>query len=187
MCAARIYVAGFGVNDNVNKPSGRLINLFGALALGVADRVRWASLDETALGGETAAALVVVGHRPGLSVDQLGRILRLSHPGTVRLVDRLVSAGFALRSPAPHDRRTLSLNLTEAGQIRRTALLKRRHEALGAVLQAVAPEDWTVLERISDRMLRTLPTDAATALTVCRFCDEGQCTDCPMDVFGALS
>ncbi len=164
-----------------------MINLFGALALGVADRVRWASLDETALGGETAAALVVVGHRSGLSVHQLGRVLRLSHPGTVRLVDRLVSAGLALRGPAPHDRRTLALNLTEAGQIRRTALLKRRREALEAVLQVVAPEDWTVLERMSDRMLRTLPTDAATALTVCRFCDEGQCTDCPMDVFGALS
>ena len=186
MYAARIYRACFGVNDSVNEPSDRMINLFGALALGVADRVRWASLNETAFGGETAAALVVVGHTPGLSIDQLGRVLRLSHPGTVRLVDRLVSAGFAVRSPTSRDRRTVALNLTEAGQMRRSALLKRRREALQAVLASVTPQDLVVLERISDNMLRTLPTDAATALTVCRFCDEGRCTDCPMDAFGAL-
>ena len=57
----------------MNEPSERLINLFGALALGVTDRVRWAALAETALGGETAAALVVIGHSPGLSIDRLSR------------------------------------------------------------------------------------------------------------------
>lgn len=107
----------------MSDPSDRLINLLGALATGVADRVRGAALDGTTFGGETAAALVVVGHTPGLSINQLGRVLRLSHPGTVRLVDRLANAGHVARSLAPHDRRTVALNLTEEGQACRAALL----------------------------------------------------------------
>lgn len=170
----------------MSDPSDRLINLLGALATGVADRVRGAALDGTTFGGETAAALVVVGHTPGLSINQLGRVLRLSHPGTVRLVDRLANAGHVARSLAPHDRRTVALNLTEEGQACRAALLERRRGALKAVLQAVAPEDRAVLERAAAAMLRVLPTDAGTALTVCRFCDGRWCPDCPMDAFGAL-
>ncbi len=169
----------------MSEPSDRLINLFGALALGVADRMRWAALDGTALGGETAAALVVIGHTPGLLIDQLRRVLRLSHPGTVRLVDRLTTAGLARRSAASHDRRAVALNLTAAGRAHRTALLERRHESLAAVLKAIAPEDRAVLERLADTMLQTLPDNASSALTVCRFCNEHQCSDCPMDAFGA--
>ncbi len=171
----------------MSEPSDRLINLFGALALGITDRVRSAALDGMALGGETAAALVVIGHAPDLSIDQLGGVLRLSHPGTVRLVDRLASADLAVRSVAPHDRRVVALNLTEAGQMHRNALLERRSEALAAVLKVVAPEDRAVLERVADAMLRTLPHDASSALTVCRFCNERWCADCPMDTFGVLS
>jgi DNA-binding MarR family transcriptional regulator len=168
-------------------PSDRLINLFGALALGAADRVRWAALEEMELGGETAAALVAVGHAPGMSIDQLGRVLRLSHPGAVRLVDRLVNANLAIRSLASNDRRAVALTLTEAGKACRTALLKRRRTALKIVLKAVAPEDRAALERAAEAMLRTLPEDAASALTVCRFCDERRCPACPMDEFGEIA
>lgn len=170
----------------MSDPPDRLINLFGALALGVADRVRWAALKETKLGGETAAALVVIGHAPGLSIDQLRQVLRLSHPGTVRLVERLTSAGLVVRSKAPHDRRTAAVCLTEAGQRQQDTLLQRRHAALTTILRAIEPEDRIVVERALETMLETLPDDAASALTVCRFCDVEQCSDCPMDTFGAL-
>ena len=167
-------------------PSDRLINLFGALAIGVADRVRWEALDETSLGGEGSAALVVIGHAPGMSIDQLRRVLGLSHPGAVRLVDRLVSAGLALREVSPDDRRAVSLGLTREGRNRRSAVLKRRSKALKAMLDVVGAEDLAALERIADAVLQSLPDDAASALTVCRYCNERQCPDCPMDVFGAL-
>lgn len=155
----------------MNHSPDRLVNVLGALALGLADRVRWAVLDEMGLGGETAAALVVIGHTPGLSIDQLGHVLRLSHPGTVRLVDRLARADLAARSTASHDRRAVALNLTPTGQAQRGALLKRRHAALAAALKEVSPEDQAVSERVADAMLRALPDDASSALTVCRFCD----------------
>ena len=158
----------------------RLINLLGAFAVGVADQVHSVAADETALGGEAAAALVVIGHTPNLSVNRLSQILRLSQPGTVRLVDRLVATGFAVRSATPHDRRAVAVNLTDEGRARRAMLLSRRREALKAILEAVAAKDLAVLERVTEAMLRSLPIDATSALSICRFCDELRCPNCPM-------
>lgn len=171
----------------MSDPSERLINLFGALALGVADRVRWAALGEVALGGETTAALVVIGHAPGLSIDQLRRVLRLSHPGTVRLLNRLTSAGLAVRGVAANDRRVAVLKLTKAGHTRRNALLKRRQAALAAVLQGVSPRDRHALESLTEAMLRSLPDDATSALTICRFCNDRLCLNCPMRAIGQIN
>ena len=167
----------------MSDPSDRLINLFGALAVGVMDRVRAAAVDETALGGETAAAVVVIGHEPGLTIDRLGRVLGLSHPGTVRLVDRLARAGLAARGAAPHDRRSVALRLTDPGQAERARMIDRRRNALTEILAAVAPADRAAVERAAEAVLRTLPHDANTALTICRFCDQRNCDHCPMDVF----
>lgn len=166
--------------------SDRLVNLFGAMALGVADLVRHASLDEQDPGGEATAGLVVIGHDPGMSIDQLRRVLRLSHPGAVRVVDRLSAAGLAVRTPAEHDRRAVTLNLTQRGQEYRGEILDRRNATLKAALGAVAAEDLAILERIADSVLAHLPDDAYSALTICRFCDESCCAACPMDRFGAV-
>lgn len=171
----------------MNKPTDRLLNLFGALAIGVADRVRWEALDETSLGGEASAALVVIGHASGMSIDQLSRVLGLSHPGAVRLVDRLASAGLAQREKSSQDRRMVALGLTKSGRAHRSALLKRRNNALKEVLEVVGSEHLAVLEQITEAMLQSMPHDAASALTICRYCNERQCPDCPMDVFGELA
>ncbi|MGY4395966.1 MarR family transcriptional repressor of emrRAB [Sphingomonas sp. UYAg733] len=168
-------------------PSDRLSNLIGALALGIADRVRRASLDETGLGGEAAAALVVIGHAPGLSINILSGVLRLSHPGAVRVVDRLVEKGLAARTAAEHDRRSVTLTLTQSGRETRAALLERRRMVLDDLLSAVDPADRAVLERVAEAILPRLPSDAVSALNVCRLCDETRCLDCPMNIFGVFA
>lgn len=191
MYASCIYHDKLTLSDRslyyVKIPSDRLVNIFGALAIGVADRVRWEALDETSLGGEASAALVVIGHAPGMSIDQLSRVLGLSHPGAVRLVERLTTAGLVLREVSPGDRRTAALGLTNTGRTRRSALLKRRNRALKAVLKVVESEHLDVLEQLIEAMLLTLPDDATSALTICRYCNERQCPNCPMDVFGELT
>lgn len=164
----------------------RLANLLGALATGISDRMRQAAAEQTALGGEAAAALIVLGHIEGLSVDQLGRVLKLSHPGTVRVVDRLVAAGLAERKSALSDRRALALHLTPAGEAERSAVLAGRRAVISAVLGQLAPTDYPVLERLVEKMLVSLPHDAMSAMSVCRFCDQHACAACPMDQFGAL-
>src|SRR3954453_2545737 len=72
-------------------------NVLAAWALAVADAVRIASEESTGLSGGAPAALVAIVADPGLSIDQLRHVLALTHPGTVRLVDRLVDkAGCAV-------------------------------------------------------------------------------------------
>lgn len=173
----------------MDKPSERLINLFGALALGVSDRMRKAALaGDTghAMGGETAAALVVIGHAAGLSIQKLGQVLQLSHPGAVRLVDRLAAAGLAQRTHAPHDRRAVALTLTAQGETQKENLLERRRMALESVLNMVEPEDYAAFERVIGQMLGALPDDATSALNICRLCNEHKCADCPMEIFGSI-
>lgn len=168
------------------KASDRLVNLLGALALGVSDRMRSAVAEAMPLGGETAAALIMIGHVPTLSIDQLSHILRLSHAGTVRLVDRLVERNLVEKRPSAIDRRTMSLTLTTDGRQQRKKLLALRQAALAPLVKQVAPEDLAVFERVVETITARLPEDAFSALTTCRFCDEHRCTDCPMEVFGAL-
>src|SRR5262245_62156240 len=150
----------------MNDDYARLANLLGAFANAISDRVRLAVSERTNLGGEAAAALIVLGHESGLSIDQLGKILRLSHPGTVRVVDRLVAAGLAERKQSNVDKRVLSLQLTEAGERERESVLAGRREVLAPLLDVVAAEDLPVLERIVEKMLVSLPSDAMSAMSV---------------------
>ena len=99
-------------------------NLLGVVGLAVADRIREVARDILNHVGETPAALVVIGYNLGPSNDQLRRILNLSHPGSVRLVERLVSDGLVERR-AGRDKRSVALHLTRKGKRVRKKLLKR--------------------------------------------------------------
>ena len=74
----------------------RTSNLLGALALSVMDAFNTVVAASAGSGGETPAALVTLGADPGVSINQLRQILNLSHPGTVRLIDRLEKEGHLL-------------------------------------------------------------------------------------------
>ena len=168
------------------KTSDRLVNLLGALAVGVTDQIRSAVHNVMPLGGETVAAVIVIGHAPAMSIDQLSRVLRLSHAGAVRLVERLVERGIVQKTPLAIDRRTMSLTLTLDGRKQRDEILALRRAALSALLEHVPPEDLGVLERVAEKIVAALPDDALSSLTTCRYCDESCCNSCPMEVFGPL-
>ena len=82
-----------------------IANLLGALSLAVMDRIEQSAREVIGRGGETPAALVVIGYGQGMTNDKLRRILGLSHSGTVRLVDRLVSDRLVERRPGKDGRR----------------------------------------------------------------------------------
>jgi DNA-binding MarR family transcriptional regulator len=103
----------------------RTANLLGALGLAVADRIAEIALEVLDRAGETPAALVVIGYGLGPSNDQLRRILGLSHPGMVRLVDRLVADELVERQVG-RDRRAVALFLTPKGHEARETLLAGR-------------------------------------------------------------
>jgi len=171
----------------MNEDHARLGNLLGAFAIAISDRIRQSVAERTELGGEAAAALIVIGHEAGLSIDQLGKVLRLSHPGAVRVVDRLVTAGLAERKASAVDRRVMSLQLTEAGERQRAEVLAGRGAVLAGVLKDVPAEEQAMLERVLEKLLSSLPCDATSATGVCRYCDQDRCPNCPMDQFGSIA
>jgi MarR family transcriptional repressor of emrRAB len=159
----------------------RDLNVIGAFALALADDFKGA-MEELAEGNESAcAALIVIGQESGLSVDRLSKILGLSQPGTVRLVDRLAAARLVERKTGA-DRRSVALRLTEAGKRRVRSLLVGRQHALIQALRGL--DDWerSTLTAIAGKVLRGLEHSAVECDRRCRLCDDNACPDesCPM-------
>lgn len=143
----------------MDEPSDRLINIFGALSQAVADRVRIAIGEAFSAGGETAAALIAIGHAPGMSIGQVRQVLRLSHAGAVRVVERLEDQKLVAKSQSTSDRRVAHVTLTALGQVERTKLLGLRNAAVAELLSKVSVEDRGALERAADSILSSLLCD----------------------------
>jgi MarR family transcriptional regulator, negative regulator of the multidrug operon emrRAB len=157
----------------------RTANLLGVVGLAVAD-----SIEETARGilshsGETPAALVVIGYGLGPSNEQLRRILGLSHPGTVRLVDRLVGDGLAERRQA-RDRRAVALYLTDRGRDVREKLLKHRLVAIRPFLARLTEAEQESFAALLHKILYSMEPNDLERCTLCRLCDDRVCSNCPI-------
>ncbi|WP_119165582.1 MarR family winged helix-turn-helix transcriptional regulator [Algihabitans albus] len=157
----------------------RTANLLGVVGLAVADRIGDTARDVLRRGGETPAALVVIGYGSGPSNDQLRGILRLSHPGTVRLVDRLVADGLVERRKG-RDKRAIALYLSERGMALREELLKGRLAAIRPLLTPLTGVEQETLAALLHKMLSSMETTATERRTLCRLCDDRICTNCPI-------
>jgi DNA-binding MarR family transcriptional regulator len=158
---------------------GRLPQLLGVAALAAADRLR-AALPHA---GSAPAALVHLQAYPGESVEGLRRVLGISQPATVRVLDRLAAEGLVERRPG-RDRRTLALHLTAAGERAASDALAQRAESLRTMLAALEPAEQAALLPLLERLVASLADDRPGALRVCRLCDRDACTSapgCPLD------
>ena len=82
------------------------LNVVGALVVMLGDRMRDGTEDAAGMGGAFPAALVALHEwAGGRTIETLAGGLRLSHSRTVRVIDRLESAGLAARSRDPADGR----------------------------------------------------------------------------------
>ncbi|MEO0420497.1 MAG: MarR family winged helix-turn-helix transcriptional regulator [Pseudomonadota bacterium] len=154
-------------------------NLLGAVALAVSDRIHATARQIVSHSGETPAALVVIGYGTGPSNDQLRRILRLSHPGTVRLVDRLVKDGLVERKKG-QDRRAVALHLTPQGSALREQLLSGRLAAVRPFVEALPKPERETLSETLRSMLKALEPSDEERQSLCRMCDNRVCTNCPI-------
>jgi len=154
-------------------------NLLGVVGLAVADRIRETAREILNHVGETPAALVVIGYDLGPSNNQLRRILGLSHPGSVRLVDRLVADGFVERREG-HDKRAVALYLTKEGKRTRKGLLKGRLVAVHPFLESLTDSELETLTALLHKMLSSLEPTELERCTLCRLCDDSVCTNCPI-------
>lgn len=156
-------------------------NLLGAVGLAVADRIGEVAREVLGRSGETPAALVVIGYGTGLSNEGLRRILGLSHPGSVRLIDRLVADGLVERREG-RDKRQIALHLTERGMALRENLLKGRLAAVRPLLSPLTEPEEEVFAALLRKILSALGTTNLARCTLCRLCDDRVCTDCPIPV-----
>lgn len=157
----------------------RTANLLGVVGLAVADSIEDTARDILNHAGETPAALVVIGYGLGPSNDQLRRILGLSHPGSVRLVDRLVADGLVERREG-RDKRAIALYLTEQGASLREKLLKGRLAAIKPLLTSLTDCEQEALAALLHKMLSSMETTDLERCTLCRLCDDRVCSNCPI-------
>jgi MarR family transcriptional repressor of emrRAB len=155
-----------------------IANLLGALSLAVMDRIEQGARDVIGHAGETPAALVVIGYGP-ITNDKLRRILGLSHSGTVRLVDRLVSDRLVERRPGK-DGREVALHLTAKGAASRKDLLSSRISAVASFLAVLSPLERKRLRELIRDVLARQDTSEIDRFTICRMCDNGVCSNCPL-------
>ena len=98
-----------------------LVNVLGALVLGLTDAMQAAMEQASGLTGAAPAALVALDDLlDGGSVDRLRRAVALTSSGGVRLVDRLEAEGLVTRHPGA-DGRSLALTSTASGRVVRHA------------------------------------------------------------------
>lgn len=154
-------------------------NLLGAVGLAVTDGVFETAQKVLSHSGQTPAALVVIGYGLGPSNDLLRRILGLSHPGTVRLVDRLVNDGLVERQKGS-DNRTIALYLTDEGHARREQLLAGRLAAIRPFLSALDAAELETLDGLMRKILSSMDTTDLERCSFCRLCDNRVCVNCPI-------
>ncbi len=161
-----------------------IANLLGALSLAVMDRIERSARDIIDHGGETPAAIVVIGYGPGMTNDKLRRILGLSHSGAVRLVDRLVSDRLVERRPGK-DGREVALHLTAKGAVTRKDLLASRISAVASLVDVLSTSERKRLGELMRDLLARQDTSELDRFTICRMCDNGICRNCPLPTSAA--
>jgi MarR family transcriptional regulator, negative regulator of the multidrug operon emrRAB len=161
----------------------RLANLLGAVATGLADRVA-DSVDTTALDGRAQMALVaLLDFSPKGSVHTLSQVIGLTHSGTVRLVDRLVDAGYVHRGPGADDR-SVSIGLTRAGRTVANRVRDRRQDAITDAMTDLSDRQRDDLVRACESIVANLTRERLDRRAVgeqpsggalCRMCDFAAC------------
>jgi MarR family transcriptional repressor of emrRAB len=161
------------------KAKERRENLLGAFVLSVSDRLRRETEESIGHTGASAAALIIIAQFPGRSIEFLRQAIGLSHPATVRVVDRLVEQRLARRRPGG-DGPAVAVTATATGKRHARRILEIRQEVIADSLPKLSPAESKALTAILERALGQLSESPGT--THCRLCDMKRCprADCPV-------
>jgi len=160
----------------------RTANLLGAAALAVTDLVLTGATAAAGTSSSGAAALVVLGADPGISVTELGRRVGLTQSAAARMVDALEARGLVERRATLG--KWVAVHPTDAGRAASADLLDARGGRLTALVGTLAPAEQEALAAVLDRLLRTIYGEVGSSERVCRLCDRPTCTEagaiCPV-------
>jgi DNA-binding MarR family transcriptional regulator len=149
--------------------------VLGAVALAVADQVSVAVTPPGGRSDSAAAALSALFHildQP--TVDQLCRVLGLTHSGGVRLLDRLAGAGLVERGPGA-DGRSRSVRLTAAGRRAALRVSDRRIDYLTSLLADLSPAQTHALHDLLGRVMGQVVSHKEGGAWICRMCELRAC------------
>jgi MarR family transcriptional repressor of emrRAB len=167
----------------MKKSDSRTANLLGALSLVTMDAIGRELGALTDICESDWAALIVLEQIPGTTVDRLAKVLGLSQPGAVRLVNRLVEEGRVERQQGT-DRRARPLVLTAAGQRMVRAMLLGREKVLMNTLGGLSEDERRTLTGLLEKMLQGIAreNDEIASDAACRLCDDQACPEdrCPL-------
>jgi MarR family transcriptional repressor of emrRAB len=164
---------------HISQSAERDHNVVAAWALALADVVRVATEHSCGMGGSGPAALVAIVADRGLSIGELQQVLSLTHPGTVRLVDRLVERGWVTREHGFG--RTVQLQPTVAGRSAERRLAAARETAVAEMLATLSERSVHVMADLVEPVLATTIDDDAAMRRLCRLCDRSVCRPCPAE------
>lgn len=162
----------------------RLANIFGALALAVADEMRQVTEVAAAHGAAGPSALVALHEfldHP--TIDELRRVVGLTHSGAVRLVDRLEEEEYVSRRAGP-DARSVSIVLTTKGRGAARRVLAARAAAVDSVLGALGAGERAQLTELCEKLIAAVTGQRLAARAAnrppqagwfCRLCDFDAC------------
>ena len=160
-----------------------LVNVVGAFALALVDRIRDATEATAGMSGAAPAALVALRQSlAGRTMEDLAQATGLTHSGAVRLVDRLVDAGLAERRPGRDDR-SLSIVLTASGRALSRKITTARATAIEESLDALNSDDRQALSVLIDTLVGAVTVQrldgreqgAVYGGWLCRMCDFASC------------
>ncbi len=154
-------------------------NVFGALALVVADQMADVTAAAAGRSDSAPAALAALYHfldRP--SVDRLRQVLGLTSSGTVRLLDRLAESGLIERE-AGADARSTAVALTGAGRLAAEQVCDARAALLDRALSVLSPAERDEFSSLSARLLVGMMRGPGAVRWMCRLCDTGVCRGAP--------
>ena len=159
----------------------RTANLLGALSGEVADRLERMLKVHPNQTDSVAAALNALAFYEGCSNAQLSRTLRLSHPATVRLIDKLEADGSVERRETK-DKRAVALYLTKKGRARAKELLVTRCAALRDIVAPLSSREQEQLSMLLEKLLQPLVRTEQDGDYICRLCDSVACPPdaCPV-------
>ncbi len=157
--------------DSLDRPA----NVFGALALVVADQIADATADAAGRAESAPAALAALLHfldRP--TVDRLRQVLGLSSSGTVRLLDRLAETGYVEREEGA-DRRSTVIVLTRAGRAAAERVCRARADVLDRAMAVLSPPERADFDKLIGKMLVGMMREPGAVRWICRLCDTSRC------------
>jgi DNA-binding MarR family transcriptional regulator len=158
--------------------------LLGALSTGLTDGVLDATATAAQLDNVTATALIaLLDFTPRGSVQTLSQVVGLTHSGTVRLVDRLVIAGYVARTQSRDARSRVPILTATGAKVAQRARIAREG-AIARYFAKLSDIERATLAGLSERLVSAITKQRLAQRSagfmpaggaLCRMCDFAAC------------